>query len=81
MSPATFRRRFHAAVGRPPLRHLTLIRMQTARRRLAAGDTSVSEVAREVGYAAFSAFHRHFREFAGCAPRACRRIALSNAAQ
>lgn len=75
MSPATFRRAFHAATGMPPLAYLSRLRLQMAKAMLAGGDMPVGAIARTVGYPTVSSFNRQFLRLAGMAPAAWRRHA------
>ncbi|WP_341829941.1 AraC family transcriptional regulator, partial [Streptomyces hainanensis] len=65
MSPATLHRHFKAATGMSPLRFQKHLRLQDARRRLLAGDTTAAEVARQVGYVSPTQFNREYRRVYG----------------
>jgi len=71
-SRTVFVERFRARLGMTPMQYLQAWRMRTARRLLAHSERSVGEVARRVGYASESAFHRAFRDHFGAAPGAMR---------
>lgn len=73
MSRSAFASRFHELVGEPAMSYVTRWRMQVAHGRLAAGDATVSEVARAVGYRSEAAFSRAFARVTGQTPGAARR--------
>jgi AraC family transcriptional regulator len=73
LSPYHFARVFRAATGVPPHRFLTRMRIDVARRRLADGDLSITEVARTCGFGSPSQFSTAFRRETGMAPRTFRR--------
>ena len=60
MSRAAFARTFERALGEPPLRYLTTWRMTLARDFLQAGELSITEIARRVGYSSTNAFSAAF---------------------
>ncbi|WP_233518171.1 AraC family transcriptional regulator [Streptomyces corynorhini] len=68
MSPATLHRRFKAATGMSPLRFQKQLRLQEARRRLVAGDTTAALVAEAVGYVSATQFNREYRRAYGLPP-------------
>jgi AraC-like DNA-binding protein len=68
MSRSAFVDRFGGLVGQPPIRYLTALRLQTARRRLRDGTTSLSRLAPSVGYASEEAFSRAFKREFGLSP-------------
>lgn len=68
LSRATFARRFHELVGRPPLDYLTHWRIDVAARRLRDTDQSVTHVAHAVGYTSEYAFSRAFSRLRGLPP-------------
>jgi transcriptional regulator GlxA family with amidase domain len=72
VSERTLIRRFRAVLGEPPLKHLQLLRIDTARALLEAGDLSIEQIAGYVGYADTSSFSRLFRERVGFTPGAYR---------
>ncbi|MFF7247026.1 helix-turn-helix transcriptional regulator [Embleya sp. NPDC008237] len=65
---STFARRFTESVGRPPLSHLTLVRMNAAATLLRDTDAPLSAVAQHVGYASEFAFSTAFKREFGIAP-------------
>lgn len=73
MSRSGFVQRFTSLVGKPPLRYLTGLRMQLARRRLRDSDAPVDAIARALGYSTGSAFTAAFRREIGVSPRTYRR--------
>jgi AraC-like DNA-binding protein len=68
LSRAAFARRFCAAVGAPPERHLFELRMRRASELLADPDLGLAAVAAEVGYSSEFAFSRAFKRWSGMAP-------------
>ncbi|NGO12333.1 AraC family transcriptional regulator [Streptomyces sp. HC44] len=68
MSPATLHRHFKSATGMSPLRFQKHLRLQEARRRLLAGDTTAAVVAEAVGYASATQFNREYRRAYGLPP-------------
>lgn len=72
LSPAHFAVVFRREVGRTPLEHLTLLRMQAAADRLARGAT-VTETALALGYASPQYFSAVFKRHHGRVPSALRR--------
>ena len=73
MSPATFRRAFHASMGQSPRQYVRLCQMKKAQRMLLLTDASVTDVAQSVGYEDVSGFNRQFLQTFGIPPRAYRR--------
>jgi AraC-like DNA-binding protein len=65
--------RFADIVGIPPMHYLSKWRMQIAAELLGSGNTSLSEIAAQVGYESDSAFSRAFKKMTGIAPSAWRR--------
>ena len=68
MSPATLHRHFKAATGMSPLKFQKHLRLQEARRRLVAGDTTAAQVAEAVGYVSATQFNREYRRAYGLPP-------------
>ncbi|MGI5198185.1 AraC family transcriptional regulator N-terminal domain-containing protein [Streptomyces sp. CA-288835] len=68
MSPATLHRHFKSATGMSPLRFQKHLRLQEARRRLLAGDTTAAVVAEAVGYVSATQFNREYRRAYGLPP-------------
>lgn len=69
MSPSTFRRRWSAAVGKPPARYLQELRMREACRMLVETNRPIHEIARAVGFVDELYFSRRFRAELSMAPR------------
>ena len=65
---ATLTRRFAALTGQSPMAYLTAWRMSLAARRLRDGDTTLAQIAQEVGYDSEFAFARAFKRATGTAP-------------
>jgi AraC-like DNA-binding protein len=68
LSRSAFIERFTGLVGVPPIRYLTIWRLQTARLRLRESPQSIGQIAHAVGYAAEEAFSRAFKREFGVAP-------------
>ena len=71
-----FARLFKRITGATPHAYLATIRIEHARRLLAATDLSVTEIAERVGYQSASHFGRVFRQLAGATPTAYRDAAM-----
>ena len=67
LSPFQLSRAFHATYGMPPHRYLIRLRVDTARRLLAAGQP-LGQVAAAIGFADQSHFGRHFKRLIGVTP-------------
>jgi AraC-like DNA-binding protein len=76
MSRSVFAERFRSAIGRSPADYVTEVRIDAAKRMLAAGR-SVSETSRELGYASDEGFSRAFRRRTGMTPSAWRASQLT----
>lgn len=72
MSRTAFSQAFGEHVGEPPIRYLTRLRMQRARKLLRT-DAAVAEVGEAVGYRSPAAFNRAFKREVGVGPGAYRR--------
>ena len=68
LSRSAFIERFTGLVGVPPIRYLTVWRLQTARLRLRESPQSIGQIAHAVGYGAEEAFSRAFKREFGVAP-------------
>lgn len=68
MSVTSFHRHFKDVTGFSPLAFQRQMRLLEARKLLAAGNTNVSHVAYEVGYASPSQFSREYKSMFGSAP-------------
>ena len=73
VSPAHLSRLFRAAVGRPPLAHLAVLRAEAAATRLLRTQEPVSAVGAAVGWGDPNYFARRFRAHFGMSPTAYRR--------
>jgi AraC-like DNA-binding protein len=78
MSRSAFADRFSTLVGQPPMRYLTLWRMQLARHALGHTHKSVAQLAFDVGYESEAAFSRAFRRENGCPPASWRKQMTSH---
>lgn len=72
VSERTFARRFRAATGRTPAAHVESLRVEAAKRELERSSTSLSVVARTVGFGTIETMHRSFRRLAGTTPETYR---------
>jgi AraC-like DNA-binding protein len=70
MSPSSFAHLFKEFTGSSPYQFLQQARLARARTLLAAGDSTVGDVARAVGYRSVSHFSNEFRRRFGVSPRA-----------
>lgn len=77
MSYPHFRRRWQAAVGCPPERYRTGLRMAQACRLLVEGDAPIASIARATGFTDPLHFSRRFRACLACSPVAYREQARS----
>ena len=68
MSRSAFVERFTAFVGVPPIRYLTLYRLQTAKQHLRDSTKTVCQLAHAVGYESEEAFSRAFKREFGLSP-------------
>lgn len=78
-SRSALAQRFAALVGHPPVRYLTLWRMQLAAGHLAESTLSIAEIGHRVGYRSEAAFSRTFKKTAGVSPDTWRRAAWQSA--
>jgi transcriptional regulator GlxA family with amidase domain len=78
LSRPVFARRFVESLGVPPLRYLTLQRMERASELLRRSDASLAEVAGQVGYDSEFAFNRAFKRLHHVAPGSYRRQARTS---
>lgn len=74
-SPFHYHRLFRRAFGETPLEFLTRLRIDEAKRLLAAGERSVTDVCFAVGYESLGSFSLRFKELTGCTPSEYRRRA------
>jgi AraC-like DNA-binding protein len=68
MSRSAFVDRFTALIGMPPIRYLTIWRLQAARRSLRETRKTIAQLAQEVGYGSDEAFSRAFKREFGLSP-------------
>jgi AraC family transcriptional regulator len=68
-----FTRAFSAAVGMPPHRYVSQRRLEWAKTMIAAGGTSIAEMAFVCGFSSQSSFTRAFRRATGLTPAMYRR--------
>jgi AraC-like DNA-binding protein len=68
LSAFHFHRLFTSAFGETPHDYLTRLRMEHAKRLLALGEMSVTEICMEVGYSSLGSFSHKFRSMAGRTP-------------
>ena len=68
LSRSAFMDRFTSLVGMPPIRYLTVWRLQAARLRLREGSQSIGRLAHAAGYASEEAFSRAFKREFGVSP-------------
>lgn len=68
MSRSGFHERFQSAIGMAPMEYLQAWRLAMAKDLLRRGESSVSEVARRVGYRSSSAFNVAFTREVGVSP-------------
>src|SRR5258708_12263346 len=68
LSAFHFHRLFTSAFGETPHDYLTRLRMEHAKRLLALGEMSVTEICMEVGYSSLGSFIHKFPSIAGRTP-------------
>jgi AraC-like DNA-binding protein len=68
LSPFHFHRLFTSAFGETPHEFITHRRLDHAKRLLAAGNMSVTEVCFEIGYSSLGTFSQKFHALAGRSP-------------
>jgi transcriptional regulator GlxA family with amidase domain len=73
LAERTFKRRFTAATGHPPIAYVQRLRIEHAKRRLERTDTPVEKIAWQVGYEDPAFFRRVFKRTTGVAPGAYRK--------
>ena len=74
ISESAFRRTFTTRYGKPPIKHLTELRLSAAQKRLVATHDSVKSVALACGFRDVKYFSRVCRRYFGCTPRELRRL-------
>jgi AraC-like DNA-binding protein len=75
LSPAHLVRAFGRAVGMPPHRYQTWLRIERAKRLLVTDDIAIGTVALAVGFHDHPHFSRTFRRWVGVAPSRYRQVA------
>jgi AraC-like DNA-binding protein len=75
LSPFHFLRCFARVFGETPHEFVTRLRMETAKRLLAAGELPVTEVCLEAGYSSLGTFSARFAARTGQPPSEYRRMA------
>ncbi len=73
MPERTFKRRFTAATGLPPIIYVQRLRIEDAKRRLERTETPIDEISWRVGYEDAAFFRRLFKRTTGMTPGAYRR--------
>jgi len=68
LSRSAFVNRFTSLVGIPPIRYLTVVRLQTARVSLRETSKTIAQLAHTVGYESVEAFSRAFKREYGLSP-------------
>jgi AraC-like DNA-binding protein len=68
MSRSAFVDRFTTLIGMPPIRYLTIWRLQAAKRNLRESRKTIAQLAQEVGYGSDEAFSRAFKREFGLSP-------------
>jgi AraC-like DNA-binding protein len=68
MSRSAFVDRFTTLVGMPPIRYLTIWRLQAAKLGLRETHKTIEQLAQEVGYGSSEAFSRAFKREFGLPP-------------
>ncbi|HEX3556322.1 MAG TPA: AraC family transcriptional regulator [Thermoanaerobaculia bacterium] len=72
-SPFHYHRLFRRAFGETPHEFLTRLRLDEAKRLLAAGERSVTDICFGLGYESLGSFSLRFKERVGCSPSEYRR--------
>ncbi|MGH7489009.1 MAG: helix-turn-helix domain-containing protein, partial [bacterium] len=73
LSRSTFAERFTALLGQPPIRYLTMWRMQLAAQSLREGRRTIAQIAYDCGYESEATFTRAFKREFGTPPSAWRK--------
>ena len=68
LSRSAFAQRFTSLVGVPPMRYLTIWRLQTAKLNLRETSKTISQIAHSAGYESEEAFSRAFKREFGLPP-------------
>jgi AraC-like DNA-binding protein len=75
LSPFHFTRMFTSVFGETPHEFVTRIRIEEAKKRLVAGNQSVTGICLDVGYESLGSFSLRFRSLTGLSPADFRREA------
>lgn len=78
LSPSRFKCVFKEMLGVPPAEYALRLRIEEARRRLAAGNVTVTDVALDLGFSSSQYFATAFRRFTNMTPRAAMRKSAGN---
>jgi AraC-like DNA-binding protein len=73
LSRSAFAERFTALLGQPPMRYLTMWRMQLAAQSLRRGQRTIAQIAYDCGYESEATFTRAFKREFGMPPSAWRK--------
>ncbi len=73
LAERTFKRRFTAMTGLPPIEYVQRLRVEDAKRRLERTDAPIDKIAWQVGYEDSGFFRKVFRRLTGLTPGAYRR--------
>lgn len=73
LAERTFKRRFVAATGVPPIDYVQRLRIEDAKRRLERTDTSIDDISWRCGYEDPAFFRRLFKRTTGLTPSAYRK--------
>ena len=76
LSKDRFDHLFRENVGVSPQQYINTVRLQKARELIQAGDNSITEIARMVGFTDYNNFGRQFKRTFGCTPRELQKTKL-----
>ena len=79
LSPTHFRRLFQAQMNISPLAFLHQVRILRSCTLLRTTDSSIVDIANQVGYTSLSCFNRWFLQLMGCTPSAWRKLSPEEA--
>ncbi|MGE8941935.1 cupin domain-containing protein [Leptospira interrogans] len=77
LSRSAFVSRFKSVIGVPPIRYITICRLQAAKQQLEETSKPVNQLAHSVGYGSEEAFSRAFKREFGSSPQRWREKALA----
>lgn len=80
MNERSLLRRFRKATGQTPFEYIQTLRIEEAKQMLETTDTSIEDIAAEVGYTEPSSFRNAFRRYVGMPPSTYRKKRLLPAA-